>query len=128
MASTVEDKFETSPASARLKLYSYWRSSCSWRARIALNLKGLPYEYNAVNLLRGEQFSEDFTKLNPLQFVPTLVDGNVIISDSLAILLYLEDKYPEHPLLPKDPRLKAISLQESVFLTHGPSYCILSVF
>ncbi|KAH9287543.1 hypothetical protein KI387_031660, partial [Taxus chinensis] len=111
MASLPQENLETGPTAARLKLYSYWRSSCAWRVRIACNLKGLPYEYKAVNLLKDEQFSEDYTKLNPLQFVPTLVDGNVIVSDSLAILLYLEDKYPEHPLLPDDLQLKAISLQ-----------------
>jgi len=113
MASVSQENLGTSPTSARLKLYSNWRSSCAWRVRIALNLKGLPYEYKAVNIQQGEQFSEEFTKLNPLQFVPTLVDGDIIISDSFAILLYLEDKYPEHPLIPDDLQLKAISLQAS---------------
>lgn len=111
MASVAQENPATSVTSSRLKLYSYWRSSCSWRVRIALNLKGLPYEYKAVNIVQGEQFSEEFTKLNPLQFVPTLVDGDTIVSDSLAILLYLEDKFPQHPLLPDDHHLKAISLQ-----------------
>uniref|UniRef100_A0A0C9RJZ9 glutathione transferase n=1 Tax=Wollemia nobilis TaxID=56998 RepID=A0A0C9RJZ9_9CONI len=111
MASVSQENLENSPFSGKLKLYSYWRSSCAWRVRIALNLKGLPYEYKAVNIVKGEQFSEEYTKLNPLQFVPTLVDGDIIVSDSLAILLYLEDKYPEHPLLPDDLQLKAISLQ-----------------
>nr|ABK25945.1 unknown [Picea sitchensis] len=116
MASVAQENPGTSPTSAKLKLYSYWRSSCSWRVRIALNLKGLPYEYKAVNILQGEHHSEEFTKLNPLQFVPTLVDGDIIVSDSLAILLYLEDKFPEHPLLPDDLHLKAISLQAAALV------------
>nr|AHA46531.1 zeta class glutathione S-transferase [Larix kaempferi] len=116
MASVAQENYGTSSTSARLKLYSYWRSSCSWRVRIALNLKGLPYEYKAVNLVQGEQLSEEFTKLNPVQFVPTLVDGDIIISDSLAILLYLEDKFPEHPLFPDELHLKAISLQAAALI------------
>ncbi|CAH9099698.1 unnamed protein product [Cuscuta europaea] len=94
-----------------LQLYSYWRSSCSFRVRIALNLKGLDYEYKAVNLINGEQSSPEFLKINPMGYVPVLVDGDVVISDSFAILMYLEEKYPEHPLLPDDLQLKAIHFQ-----------------
>lgn len=96
---------------SKLKLYSYWRSSCSYRVRIALNLKGLKYEYKAVNLLKGEQFSPEFTKLNPIGYVPALVDEDIVISDSFAILMYLEEKYPQHPLLPHDLQRKAINYQ-----------------
>ncbi|XP_061988403.1 glutathione S-transferase 2-like isoform X2 [Rosa rugosa] len=95
----------------QLKLYSCYRSSCSFRVRIALNLKGLKYEYKAVNLLKGEQFSPEFRKLNPIGCVPVLVDGDLAVSDSFAILLYLEEKYPQHPLLPKDLQRKAINFQ-----------------
>ncbi|KAK9013831.1 hypothetical protein V6N11_041824 [Hibiscus sabdariffa] len=95
----------------KLVLYSYWQSSCSWRVRFALNLKGISYEYKAVNLLKGEQFAPEFEKLNPLHFVPALVDGDVVISDSYAILMYLEEKYPQAPLLPADPQHKALNLQ-----------------
>ncbi|KAL3536949.1 hypothetical protein ACH5RR_000315 [Cinchona calisaya] len=98
-------------SSPKLILYSFWQSSCSWRVCFALNLKGLPYEYRAVNLSKGEQFSPEFEKLNPLHFVPVLADGDVIVSDSLAILLYLEEKYPKKALLPVDPQLRAINLQ-----------------
>jgi len=111
MASVAQENSGISPTSARLKLYSYWHSSCAWRVRIALNLKGLPYDYKAVNIGKGEHLSEEYTKLNPLRLVPTLVDGDIVVSDSLAILLYLEDKFPEHPLLPDDLHLKAVSLQ-----------------
>ncbi|KAH6767456.1 glutathione S-transferase zeta 1 [Perilla frutescens var. hirtella] len=100
------------PSSAsKLVLYSYWQSSCSWRVRFALNLKGLSYEYRAVNLLKGEQFTPEFEKLNPLHYVPVLVDGDVVVSDSYAIILYLEEKYPQNPLLPSNPQLRAINLQ-----------------
>ncbi|KAM5554916.1 glutathione S-transferase zeta class-like [Rosa sericea] len=98
-------------SSSKLVLYSYWQSSCSWRVRFALNLKGLSYEYKPVNLAKGEQFSPDFERLNPLHYVPVLVDGDTVISDSYAIFLYLEEKYPQRPLLPADPRLKALNLQ-----------------
>ncbi|EOX96212.1 Glutathione S-transferase zeta-class 1 isoform 3 [Theobroma cacao] len=99
-------------ASSKLVLYSYWQSSCSWRVRFALNLKGLSYEYKAVNLAKGEQFTPEFEKLNPLHFVPVLVDGDVVVSDSYAILMYLEEKYPQRTLLPADPQQKALNLQK----------------
>ncbi|KAI4296117.1 hypothetical protein L6164_036102 [Bauhinia variegata] len=95
----------------KLKLYSYWRSSCSFRVRIALNLKGLKYEYKAVNLLKGEQDDPEFLKINPVGFVPALVDGDVVVSDSYAILMYLEEKYPQHPLLPQDIQKRSINYQ-----------------
>jgi len=95
----------------QLKLYSYWRSSCSRRVRIALNLKGLKYENRAVNLVKGEQFSPEFLKLNPLGYVPVLVDGDVVLSDSFAIIMYLEEKYPQHPLLPRDLQKRGINYQ-----------------
>ncbi|CAL9109931.1 unnamed protein product [Musa acuminata var. zebrina] len=96
---------------AKLTLYSYWRSSCSQRVRIALNIKGLEYEYKAVNLLKGDHFDPEFEKLNPMKYVPALVDGDTVIGDSFAIILYLEDKYPQHPLLLQDPKKKALNLQ-----------------
>ncbi|KAG0494316.1 hypothetical protein HPP92_005310 [Vanilla planifolia] len=101
----------TTAERAKLQLYSYWRSSCAHRVRIALNLKGLEYEYKAVDLLKNEHMSPDFEKLNPIKYVPALVDGDTVIGDSFAILLYLEEKYPEHPLLPKDLKKKALNLQ-----------------
>uniref|UniRef100_A0A7N0VLG2 glutathione transferase n=1 Tax=Kalanchoe fedtschenkoi TaxID=63787 RepID=A0A7N0VLG2_KALFE len=102
-----------------LKLYSYWRSSCAHRVRIALNLKGIKYDYKAVNLLKGENFSPEFSKLNPLNFVPVLEDGDIVICDSLAIIIYLEDKYPQHPLLPTDRQKKAINYQAASIVSSG---------
>nr|GMC75806.1 glutathione S-transferase zeta class-like [Ipomoea batatas] len=107
--------------STKLQLYSDWHSTCSCRVRIALNLKGLDYEYKAVNLIKGEQFSPELLKLNPMGYVPVLVDGDIVISDSFAILMYLEEKYPQNPLLPKDPKLKAINFQKYIEDKVGPN-------
>ncbi|KAH9577072.1 hypothetical protein CY35_01G195100 [Sphagnum magellanicum] len=93
-------------------LYSYFRSSCAWRVRLGLLLKGIPYEYKAINILKGEQFTEEFTKLNPLQLVPVLVIDGAKLVDSVAILQYLEEKFPDRrPLLPKDLLQRAHILQ-----------------
>ena len=91
-----------------MKLYGYFRSSASYRVRIALNLKGLAYDSVAVHLVKngGEQLSASFLALNPEALVPALVDeheGNeVALSQSLAIIEYLEEKYPVTPLLPEN--------------------------
>ncbi len=87
-----------------MQLYSYFRSSAAYRVRIALNLKGLPYEYLPVHLLKdgGQQLSADYRKVNPTALVPTLVDGDAVIGQSLAIIEYLEETHPEVPLLPAD--------------------------
>ncbi|KAK4254521.1 hypothetical protein QN277_009895 [Acacia crassicarpa] len=102
----------TESSDNKLQLYSYWMSSCAFRARIALNLKGIKYEYKPVNLLKGEQHSDpDFLKLNPVGFVPVLVDGDLVISDSFAIIMYLEDKFTQRPLLPSDLQKRIINFQ-----------------
>ncbi|XP_048334936.2 glutathione S-transferase zeta class isoform X2 [Ziziphus jujuba] len=102
----MEENYKASP----LKLYSYWMSSCSFRVRLALNLKGLDYEY--IPLVEGQQYTPEFMKLNPISYVPVLVDGELVIADSLAIILYLNEKYPhQHPLLPTDLHKKAINYQ-----------------
>ncbi|KFK33438.1 hypothetical protein AALP_AA5G013800 [Arabis alpina] len=103
----------------KLKLYSYWRSSCAHRVRIALTLKGLEYEYIPVNLVKGDQFGSDFKEINPMGTVPALVDGDVVISDSFAIIMYLDEKYPEPPLLPRDLHKRAINYQASSIVLSG---------
>ena len=88
-----------------MKLYSYFRSSAAYRVRIALNLKGLAYDYAPVHLLRdgGEQLKPAYRRLNPDAILPTLVDGDNVLTQSLAIIEYLEETHPEPPLLPKSP-------------------------
>jgi maleylacetoacetate isomerase len=85
-----------------LKLHSYWRSSAAYRVRIALNLKGQPYEIAPVHLLRGggEQHSPEFQQLNPQEFVPVLMHGGRTLRQSMAIIEYLDETWPEPALLP----------------------------
>jgi maleylpyruvate isomerase len=87
-----------------MKLYTYFRSSAAYRVRIALNLKGLKYDAVPVHLLRGggEQLQANYVKMNPSGLVPTFQDDYITLTQSMAILEYLEDEYPEVPLLPKD--------------------------
>ena len=87
-----------------MKLHTYWRSTTSYRVRIALNLKGLGYELVTVNLLAGEQRALDYVALNPGLGVPTLtLDDGTVLTQSLAILEYLDTLMPEPPFLPADP-------------------------
>jgi len=90
-----------------VKLYSYFRSSCAYRVRIGLGLKGLDFECEFVHLRRGEQRSRSHLERNPQGLVPTLVDGDITLSQSLAILEYLDERHPEPPLLPGSPAERA---------------------
>ncbi len=90
-----------------MKLYGYWRSSTAYRIRIALNLKGLEADRHFVNLRAGEQREATYRRLNPLGRVPVLVDAGQTFTQSLAILEYLDERYPEPPLLPDDPIARA---------------------
>lgn len=99
-----------------MKLYNYFRSSASFRVRIALALKGLDYDYVPVDLLKdgGEQFSAAFKAMNPAALVPVLDDDGTLLTQSLAIIEYLDETRPQPPLLPTDAvgraRARAIAL------------------
>jgi maleylacetoacetate isomerase/maleylpyruvate isomerase len=85
-----------------VQLYSYFRSSASFRVRIALGLKGLAYDYVPVQIARNEQFGASFDALAPAHLVPLLKDGDALLNQSLAIIEYLEETHPQPPLLPAD--------------------------
>ncbi|EDQ91880.1 uncharacterized protein MONBRDRAFT_21180 [Monosiga brevicollis MX1] len=88
-------------------LYSYFRSSCSFRVRIALNLKEIPFEYKPINLLKGEQRGEEYLAVNPMGEVPALQIDSNLLTQSVSIMEYLEETRPEIPILPRDPVLRA---------------------
>jgi maleylacetoacetate isomerase len=90
-----------------MKLYGYFRSSAAFRVRIALNLKGLAYEHAAIHLRKNEQQKAAYLALNPQGLVPTLDDGGRLLTQSLAIIEYLEETHPEPPLLPRDAMARA---------------------
>ena len=92
-----------------MKLYGYWRSTAAYRVRIALGLKQLACEQISVHLVKdgGEQLKPEYVALNPSKLVPTLVDGDVELNQSVAIMEYLDEKFPDSPLLPNDLVLKA---------------------
>ncbi|CAG9218020.1 putative maleylacetoacetate isomerase [Burkholderia vietnamiensis] len=112
-AAPAEYDYERQP----MKLYSYFRSSASYRVRIALNLKQLPFDTVPVHMLRdgGEQLKDAYRAVNPDAVVPTLIDGDATLQQSLAIIEYLDEMHPEPALLPKAPAdrayVRAIALQ-----------------
>ncbi len=96
----------------KLVLHNYWRSSASFRVRIGLGLKQLAYEYAPVDIVHGEQFADDYRAKNPIAQVPVLEitedDGRqIVLTQSMAILEYLNDRWPDPPILPRDPYLRA---------------------
>lgn len=98
-----------------MKLIGYFRSSAAYRVRIALNLKGVAVEHASRHLRKGEQRAADYAALNPQMLVPALVlDSGEVLTQSLAILEYLEETHPQPPLLPRDPvgraRVRALAL------------------
>lgn len=97
-----------------MELYNYFRSSASFRVRIAMALKGLDYEYHAVSLVKNEQFKESYAAVSASRLVPLLRDGDALLTQSLAIIEYLDETHAEPPLLPRDPigraRVRALAL------------------
>jgi maleylpyruvate isomerase len=104
---TVTKSNEKSRGEVPMKLHGYFRSSATYRVRIALNLKGLGAEHLPHHLRKGEQRDPAYLAINPQGLVPTLQDGSTTITQSLAIIEWLEETYPEPPLLPKDPLRRA---------------------
>ena len=92
-----------------LQLYTYWRSSAAYRVRIGLNLKGLAHDLVPVHLVRdgGQQHAASYVALNPQQLVPTLRHGEVVLTQSMAILEYLDEVFPQVPLLPAATQARA---------------------
>jgi maleylacetoacetate isomerase len=90
-----------------MKLYTYYRSQASFRVRIAMNLKGLAHDDTYLHLEKGDQYDSAYKALNPQMVVPTLIDDDAKLFQSLAILEYLDEKFPEPPLLPKDIAARA---------------------
>ena len=101
-----------------MKLYTFFRSSASYRVRIALNLKGLKYEQAAIHLRRGggEQLLPAYLAINSQALVPALEDKGRILTQSLAIIEYLEEKHPEPALLPRDPADRALVRSMSLII------------
>jgi len=106
-----------------MQLYTYYRSSASYRVRIALGYKGLGYTPHAVHLVKngGEQHAPAYKALNPQELVPTFIDGDgFAFTQSMAIMEYLEEKYPEKPLLPK-------GLQERAYVRQLSLICVADI-
>ncbi|MFM5095500.1 maleylacetoacetate isomerase [Aeromonas rivipollensis] len=90
-----------------LQLFGYWRSSASFRVRLVLQLKGLGYEQHPVNLRQGEQKEKAYRRVNPQGLVPFLIDGDVQLGQSVAIMEYLDETYPAYPLMPSAAQERA---------------------
>ncbi|MCA0243276.1 MAG: maleylacetoacetate isomerase [Proteobacteria bacterium] len=97
-----------------MELFNYFRSSASYRVRIALALKGLDYDYRALQLTRNEHLQEPYAAVSATRLVPTLVDDGQVLTQSLAIIEYLDETHPQPPLLPPDAvgraRVRALAL------------------
>jgi maleylacetoacetate isomerase len=100
-------------------LYGYWRSSASWRVRWALNIKKVETEHRFVNLLKGEQHGAEFLKINPAGQIPTLMINGKAYGESMAMLEYLEETYPQNPILPQDPESRMFVRQLALTIVAG---------
>ncbi|WP_260600398.1 maleylacetoacetate isomerase [Sphingomonas endolithica] len=99
-----------------MRLYDYWRSSAAYRVRIVLNLKGIPYESVPVNLLAAEQAGAENRARNPQSLVPTLEVDGAMLTQSLAIIDYLDATYPDPPMLPRAPLARAAARAQALVL------------
>ena len=90
-----------------MELFNYYRSSASYRVRIALALKGLDYDYKPVHLAKNEQFNESYGAVAASRLVPLLRDGDLALTQSMAIIEYLDETHPQPPLLPSTPAARA---------------------
>ncbi len=110
--------------SESITLYGYWRSSAAYRVRICLNLKGLEYESKSVHLVRdgGEQHSSEYHDLNASELVPVLVDGDLRLNQSLAIIQYLEETYPDVTVIPEHApqRYQALAMAQDIAIEIHP--------
>jgi maleylpyruvate isomerase len=112
-------------ATSRLKLYGFWRSTATWRVRIALEYKGIAYDYEPIDLSKGveKQHSDEYRSKNPMRQVPLLeIDGaagGLRIAQSIAIIEYLDERFPEPRLLPEDPVLRARARQLAEMTNSG---------
>ncbi|WP_298372435.1 maleylacetoacetate isomerase [uncultured Bradyrhizobium sp.] len=96
------------PQDLEAKLYGYYRSTAAYRVRIALGLKGLNVIHEYIHLRNGQQTSADYLAINPAGLVPYWIDAELNLAQSIAIIEYLEETYPDPPLLPKDPASRAV--------------------
>ena len=92
-----------SPDTAPLEVYGFWRSQATYRLRVALRLKGIAYTETPVNLDAGEQDASEFRRISPMGSVPALIADGTTLTQSLAVLEWLEETHPEPPMLPADP-------------------------
>lgn len=99
-----------------LVLYDYWRSSAAYRVRIALGLKGLAWDSRPINLAGGEQAQSAYRALNPQGLVPALAVDGAVLTQSLAIIEYLEARWPEPALLPADPAARARAMARALVI------------
>jgi maleylacetoacetate isomerase len=107
---------------APMQLYTFWRSIATFRVRTALNLKGLTYEPHTIDLFAGDQHKPEFLGLNPMAAIPVFIDDDgTMLQQSLPIMEYLEERYPQNPLMPKDfaarARVRALA-QMTIADTH----------
>ena len=101
-----------------MKLFGYWRSSATYRVRIAAALKGLSFDYQPIDIVNGEQHQSAYEKINPQKLVPALVTGNgETLTQALAIIEYLEEQFPDRPLLPTDPVQRAHARAVAIAIT-----------